>query len=261
MEEQKTAVQPLTSFAIVVQGICQWFPKARKTAPIYICLAGPSFIFTVFQKLFLPNNKGFEFVVGLISFALSSWAAIALIHAVCEKQNEKTPQEYIVNSLPFLWPYIGAVVLWFLALALIGLPGLLGLAFLINPQSLAAGIGIALFEIVWLVAWVSASVYTAIRFALFGFACALEQLGPIASLKRSWEWCNPKSALVAKTMLIYMGFAMLANLPVFTVGLLVGQSKISAVVISLLSFALSACLIPAQTHILSVLLDNVKEAS
>lgn len=260
MEEQKTAAQPLTSFAIVVQGIRQWLPKMRLTALVYVFLAAPGFVLSMVQKHFIPN-KGVEFFVGLVSFALSSWAAIALIHAVCEKQQEKTPQEYIFNALPFLWPYIGAAALWFFALALVGLPGLLGLAFLVNPQSTAAGIGIALFEVVWLVAWVSATVYTAIRFALFGFACALEQLGPIASLKRSWVWCDPKSALVAKTMLIYIGFALLANLPVFTVGLLVGQSKISEVVVSLLSFALSACLIPAQTHILSVLLDNVKEAS
>jgi hypothetical protein len=228
---------------------------------LYTYLTAPVLVFVIIQKLVFPTNGIVAVFINIVSFVLNCWAGIAVILAVKEAAQPRAAAEYITDAVAYLWPYMVSCVVWFGAVAVLGFPGIMGAGFLVMSQSMVQTILLSLFLVVWTVGLVAAIVYSAVRFSLFGFACVDQNLGPLASLKRSREICNRDPAVVAKTMLVYFCVAMFANLPVMVIGGLMGPNRTSEILVACLGFLLSIFLIPAQTNILAGLYDNLKEAS
>lgn len=197
--------QVIGVFQTVAEGFRLWRKNAGAFSRIYLLLYTPLTLLAIpFALVMQPSAAsapiGAPKVILLVLaiYVLSLWAQIVFILGAAEAQSGNAPRPFklIKEAGKYFWSLLGTSILYGLVLLTIVLVvviacAVVGMAMGLANKTLQGSVGLAanivgiILLVTGAVAGVCYGVYFAIRLSLAWYVCVLENLRPLASLKRS----------------------------------------------------------------------------
>ncbi len=267
-----SSAQKIGVLAVFRQGLGLWQKNLLALCGTYLIGYLPPLLLQVYAlvkygpKPDSPTAAGAAMIINLAIVILSIWAYVALILAVQQGlgQARIRPLGNIKDAGRLFLPVLLAALIYIaLALAVIILASACGVLICAPLYKFKAILGIACGVLI-AVAVISVFVYYGLRLSLVYLAIVLENLSPVAALRRSWQLVQARINPVVGTLALIAAAALAVYLPVFVILAAMAAWKGSESILvwgySLAQYGLGSLFAPFGLAVMISLYGQLKEA-
>jgi len=256
-------VSPVEVFG---SGFRLWKSKFSDLSAIYLVFYAPMLLlnglFWMLTGPVKPGSRptGLSLMMSLVGLFVGIWSAISFIIELGRKDQAGFWAEDIKQAGRRFLPYAGATILYYLfsaGLFILSavLAGFISGGFFGVGKIAVGSIALA----VLIIPAVCVLVYFGIRWSLFGIVCVLENLSPVASLKRSYALVKNYVTPLVGVYFLFGLISVLAVLPMFLIGSLFKTQQAAYMFGTANHFLMSLFLLPLWFAIDISFYSKIKE--